>query len=391
MNANDEINLLDYLGVIKRHKKLIGTIMGAATVITVIVSLILPKYYIAKAVIMPIGGGGSGVAALLASQLGGLGGLIGISGAGGATPAQRFMALLKTRTLAEEIINKYDLMEVMFGNSKATPSPQSSSTGGEGVKVGLTMEDAVGALLGSYVTFENNEINGTITISAELEDPKLAADIANGYLEGLQNLISSNSLTMSKRNRIFVEKQLAQNKIDLLEAGKDLNEFYKAGRISSVDSKIDVPISTNVNLKSEILNLKQTLNLKNQIQNEEIASVDSLLAQADELQKQKEELESKLFVKDVPQQVYLQYMTLRRNLLTQMNTLLTQQYEMAKIDESKEDLAFQVIDPARVPEQRSKPKRRQMVMMAFMSSLFIGIFAAFFTEYVKKLKSEQVR
>ncbi len=373
-NYNDEINLLDYWNVIKRRKRLIGLIVGTVTVVTVIVSLVTPKYYKAQAVIMPVGKGGGGGLAALAGQFGGLASLAGLGGAGGQAPSQQFMALLKTRTLAEEMINRHNLMSVLFKKTKAeaeveVEESQRSKVKGEDInerrttnderrKKGQAVEDAVKTLLGSYVKFMDDKKNGTITISAEFKDPKLAAEVANGYVDGLQKFINENAFTVAKRNRIFIEGQLAQNKRELLEAGKELNEFYKGGRVSSVESKIDVPIANS--------NTQAVLG---------------------DLQKQKEEIENKI-VKDIPQQVYLQYLTLRRNLLTQINTLLTQQYEMAKIDEAKDELAFQVIDPARVPEKRSRPKRRQMVMLAFASSLFIGVFAAFFMEYLEKVKAE---
>ena len=59
---------------------------------------------------------------------------------------------------------------------------------------------------------------------------------------------------------------------------------------------------------------------------------------------------------------------------------------MAKIDESKEDLNFQVIDWARVPVRKFKPKRSQIVMTAFVMSLFLAVFYAFFREYLQKMK-----
>ena len=59
---------------------------------------------------------------------------------------------------------------------------------------------------------------------------------------------------------------------------------------------------------------------------------------------------------------------------------------MAKIEEAREDLAYQVIDPARVPIARFKPKRREIVMVSFMTSLFFAIFLVFFLDYVSKMK-----
>jgi uncharacterized protein involved in exopolysaccharide biosynthesis len=98
-----------------------------------------------------------------------------------------------------------------------------------------------------------------------------------------------------------------------------------------------------------------------------------------------EEIRTAQVVEAVPQQVYLQYMTLKRNLLEQTNVLLTQQYEMAKIEEAKEDLNFQVVDPARIPRGKARPQRGKMAIAGLFVSLFVAVFYAFTHEYVERL------
>jgi len=70
--------------------------------------------------------------------------------------------------------------------------------------------------------------------------------------------------------------------------------------------------------------------------------------------------------------------------------LIAQQIETAMMAEVKENFAFKVIDPPMVPDKKIKPKRAQMVMLAFVAALFLGIFAAFFLEYLEKMKQGQV-
>jgi uncharacterized protein involved in exopolysaccharide biosynthesis len=114
---------------------------------------------------------------------------------------------------------------------------------------------------------------------------------------------------------------------------------------------------------------------------------EELQSQIDDLKRQ---LEAVRIVRDVPQQVYLQYLTVRQELMTRMNALLSQQYEMAKIEESKEDLSFQVIDWARVPIKKFKPKRAQIVIAAFVLSGFLGVFYVFSADYFRRMKESEV-
>ncbi len=363
----DEINLLDYWRIIVKWKRTIAAIVLAITFSSVLISIILPKTYKAKATIMPIGGQKvGGLASLAAASLGGLGGLLGAVGGTSSTSAQ-ILAILKSRTMAEKIIDKYGLMKVFYeklwdrGNQRwKTNDPKD-----------LPQMEAVVNLFSSIVFFGEDKKSQLITISAEMKDPELAAQVVNGCLEELADFLNRNAFTSAKRNRIFIEGQLERNKADLLESGKELTTFYATNRISNVVPKVDVDVSMG-----------------------EGVDVPSALAEAQkktkELQKQVEgvkvEIEKAKVVQGIPQQVYLQYLTLRRELLGEVNALLTQQYEMAKIEEAKEDLNFQVIDWARVPVKRFKPRRRQIVMTAFVMSFFLAVFYAFFREYLEKMK-----
>lgn len=359
VSNNDEVNLLIYWKIINARKWLIGIVVGSITVGVVIWSLLSPITYRAEAVIMPVsrGVGGGGLAATIGQFGGGLASLV---AGGGQGALQQFMALLITRTLAEDVVTDCNLVQVF-------------EIGGE--SMAKKMDIAV-RKLNSHVKITDDRRMGTIKILSEFDDPALAARVANSYLKWLQSFINRNSFAVAKRNRIFIEYQLDQNKQNLLNAGKELNEFYKNERVSSVESKVDVVIESSKDMDfSDINNLIVSGGLTDKVA---------------DLQKKTTEIDKKIgeliIVNDVPQQVYLQYLTLRRKLLEEINTLLTQQYEVAKIEEAKEELAFQTIDPAREPVDRFKPKRKKMVVIGFFASLFLGIIAAFFVDYVERMK-----
>jgi len=67
--------------------------------------------------------------------------------------------------------------------------------------------------------------------------------------------------------------------------------------------------------------------------------------------------------------------------------LIAQQIQQGMLAEAKENFAFKIIDPPKVPDKKVKPKRRVMVMVAFVTTLFGGIFLAFFMEYLQGLKT----
>lgn len=64
--------------------------------------------------------------------------------------------------------------------------------------------------------------------------------------------------------------------------------------------------------------------------------------------------------------------------------LIAQQIEVSMMAEMKENFAFKIIDPTRTPDVRIRPKRKQMVVLSLIISLFAGIFLALFAEHVKR-------
>jgi len=67
--------------------------------------------------------------------------------------------------------------------------------------------------------------------------------------------------------------------------------------------------------------------------------------------------------------------------------LLESEKQQAMLANVKEDFALEVIDPAVSPETREKPKRKLIVALAGVCGGFLGIFAVFFTQFLRKLKS----
>ncbi|MCK4830223.1 hypothetical protein KA005_81650, partial [bacterium] len=110
----------------------------------------------------------------------------------------------------------------------------------------------------------------------------------------------------------------------------------------------------------------------------------TLMARKESLEKK---IRNEIVVERVPHQVYLRYLKLRETLLGRMSMLLTQQYEMAKIEESRDEPSFQFLDVARAPTFRCEPKRRSIVTMAFMLSAVFAIFLVFILEYIKNVKA----
>jgi uncharacterized protein involved in exopolysaccharide biosynthesis len=369
----ENINLLDYWRVVKKRKWLILLIAFLSTALAFGVTRLMPQKYNAEATIMPItnSGSGGGLASAMGQQLSAiplLGSQFGSLSQLGGGKSKELVNILKSRTLTEKIVVHNDLMKVIFAK-RYNPATQTYTPNFFGdVPV---LEDALKIFQKKISSVEEEKKTGLIKIQITLKDPELAAKIANGMILALQDFINTNAVTLSKRNRIFIEEQLVKNKAKLLEAGKDLNNFYAQNKISSVFPQLDVSAGSYQSLPRPFEDFQKELENLNQ------------------RQKSVENLKEEAVVRNVPGQVYLQYLTLNRELLGKTHALLTQQFELAKIEEAKEDLAFQVIDKAYPAVRPFSPKLLVNLLVGLISGIFVGLCLAFFLEYIHKLKEKE--
>lgn len=265
---NDEINLLDYVRVILKHKRLILWITVIAVVLTAIISLIMTPIYEAKAVILPIASQGVGTSAASAIAL----------QFGGFVQEPEVVGLLKSNGLRERVLKRYNLLPVLF-EEKSLKDKTEEEKIWEALRY---LEEAL------RINFNQKE--GTVSISMAFKDPKIAADIVNYILKELNDYMSSEIRRVAETNRRYLESQ--------------------------IDKTADPFIRTN------------------------------------------------------------------------LYSLIARQIEISAIVEAKENFAFKVIDPPKAPDKRSKPKRKLMVVVSFVVSLFFGIFLAFFKEYIDKHQAD---
>lgn len=203
---DDEVNLLDYWRVLKRH----GWIILGLTFVSVFAAafysyFVMPKIYESNATILApreSGGGGAGFAAALAAS--GAGQLLGGLVPGGGTNRDVFVAILKSRTMAQELVDRFNLKE--YDEAKYT-------------------QGAIKALEGTTDIKLSKE--GAISVTVEDKDPKVAADIANGYVTTLDRLFAKLGTTEASRQRAFIADRLDKTEKALRQAEEGLRRFQE--------------------------------------------------------------------------------------------------------------------------------------------------------------------
>jgi uncharacterized protein involved in exopolysaccharide biosynthesis len=161
-------------------------LFAASVIVTMAVSLLLPKYYRSEAVILAIAPESGGLGAALSASP--FGGALSGSLAGLSSPSDKILIFLRSRTVAEMVVKRFDLLRV-FNENKWDTSKEAWKTS----EKPPLMEDAVRKLEKKVTSFRKSK-EGAITITVEWKDPKLAAQIANYYVVALAEFMKDKSV-----------------------------------------------------------------------------------------------------------------------------------------------------------------------------------------------------
>ena len=360
---DDEISLIDLAITLAKHKKLI---IGAPLIVAIVVaiySFFIPPIYTADVQMLPPQQQSSASAML--SQLGALGGMAGAAGI--KNPNDTYVAMLKSRTIQDSMIKRFKLQAVY-----KTKTP----------------EQTRGALNGATKVTVGKE--GIIGISVDDESPQRAAILANGYVDALQQMTQIFAVTEASHRRLFYEKQLLQAKHNLGDAEIALKQLQEKTGIIHLDSQAQLGIGTAANIKGQIamkeveLGAMRTFATGN---NPDLVRTQQTISG---LQAQLAKIETGTVSSSKVPETGLEYIRKTRDFkyAETIYEMLAKQFEMAKIDEAKESSVIQVLDKAMPPEQKSKPKRSMMVLIAALATGFLTILYAFIKEALQNAKKD---
>jgi uncharacterized protein involved in exopolysaccharide biosynthesis len=360
----DEISLLDVFIVLAKHKRLVLGLPAIAAVLAVVVVLLIPKIYTGTTKILPPQQGQSAASAMLA-QFGALAGAAGAT-AGLKNPNDLYVGMLKSRTVADSLIERFDLMKVYDVKLRS--------------RARKDLEKATTITSGK---------DGIITIEVDNNDPKLAAEMANAYVEELIKLTNVLAVTEASQKRLFVEQQLAQAKDNLAKAEIATRDALAKGGLAQVEAQGRVLLETSARLRAQIAAKQVQIGAMRSFAAD--GNPDLLKAQQ-ELAVMKSELArvegagSEIDDKNRVEGKGLDNLILMRTVKYNefLFELLAKQYELAKIEEAKNSAMVQVMDKAILPDRASKPARVLVIMLATLVAAFAAMVMAFILEAIEK-------
>lgn len=369
---NRSTGLIVICQLIAKRSRMIFWCTAGAFILSIVVCVFLSNIYSTRAMVVPAREDKSLRNAMM-SQMGGLAILAG-EAIGAGTMSDLYVGMLKSETVKNPVIDRLKLMEVYDIDNR----------------------DDTYKELDKRVTISSGKKDGIISIVAEDEDPKRAADIANTYLEELGNLAVKLNVTGASQNRSFLEERLDKAKADLAKAEEDLKLFQSKNKAIHVTSQTEATIKGVAELKAELaLQEVQLATLRRRFTDSK-QEVKNLVISVSNLRGQIDKLEGSGNNSSIPSvgsvpALGQSYIRLMREFKIQEALVesLTKQRELASINEANDVAPLQILQVARVPNNPVKPRRGFIVVMTTFTAFLFSLVAAFVMERMSGMTLEE--
>jgi uncharacterized protein involved in exopolysaccharide biosynthesis len=341
----------------KRRILIRGTILGlmAATAI----AFLIPKRYKSTAKLMPPTDtfGSAGKLAALSSQLGGAGAETAASALGVKTTGALFIGILRSNTVEDDVIQKFNLQHVYHARY---------------------LEDARKALA-SHTDISEEERSGIISVSVIDENPARAASIPQEYINQLNWVVNHLSTSSAHRERIFLDHRLEQVKTDLDDAETQFSQFSSEKGALNIPAQGEAMLTAAATLQGQLISAEAELEGLRQIFTDNNVRVREVEARVNKLRIALERIAGKgANEKSSAQQLYpsmrelpllgVTYADLLRRTKVEEAVFetLTQQDELAQVEEAREIPSVRVLDAPEAPQNKSFPPRLAIIALGTM-------------------------
>ena len=359
------------------NRRLFLRAVGIGLVLSTLTALLIPNQYTSMTQLMPPDNqsSSSSMAMMAATLAKGAGALSSVAGdlltlkSSGAM----FVGVLRSQTVQDRLVQQFDLRKV-YGKRLNVDARQKLDEN-------------------TFITEDRK--SGIITINVTDHDKQRAAALANSYVEQLNSLVAQLSTSSAHRERVFLEDRLSAVKKNLDEDANQLAQFSSKNNTLDIRDEGRAMLDAAAGIAGQMIAAQSQLEGLRQIYTDSNPRVRSLNAHVMELRKQLDKLGGAKVstgatgdqaavdpTSDMPypsiQKLPLlgvKYADLYRQVKIQETVyeLLTQQYEMAKVQEAKEIPSVKTLDPARVPERKSFPPRLLIILSGICLAIVIAV------------------
>ena len=366
--SRHQVNLLDFFAFVLRWRKfLLITVLSVSIVVAIITFMLTPKFR-SQGIVRATERTDGSIGSLLASKLGSLGGIAGFAPGLGETPGQLFIVLLESRTMNEEVIEKFSLREV-YGMEEAP------------------IEDVIDAVK-SRTYFEVEPLSNTINLEVDDESPERARDMTQFFIDKLDEMNQYLNTERASTERKFVGNRLAEAQAELAMYEDSMQTFQMETGILNIEEQVKATVQAAAELEAKRLITQAELELNTQIFDPgspeiellrmKLAGMDSSRAGLIRKRGPEEEPDFLVRLQDSPG-LGKQFLRLMRQIEVQQLIVLylTQKYEEQKIESVRNTPTLTIIQNPVAGTKRVWPRRGMMVVLAafgtFVFASLIGL------------------
>lgn len=358
--------------VLWRYRRMLLRVAGIALLLSLGIAFIIPKEYKSVASIMPPEQRNTSamMLAALSSRASGLGALGSLASnlLGGQSSTALFMDLLRSGTVSDHLIDRFHLQDVYHKRYRVDAAKH----------------------LAHCTKISDDKKSGVITIVVEDTSRERARDLAQAYLDELNALVNRTSTSSARRERMFIERRLDTVQASLEQAELDLSRFSSQNSAVDIREQTRAMVDAGARVQAQLIVERSSLQSLRQIYGEGNVRVREAEARIGTLQGQLAKMtgaavptaserdegkagdppegggSAELYppLKQLPR-LAVPYTDLYRRVRVQETVfeLLTQQYEMARIEEARDVPAINVIDAPGIPEKKSFPPRLLLTLL----------------------------
>jgi len=367
MEQRDDLTLMRLALTAMRNKKcLLGMPILVALLAGGLSFLISPSYTAVTRILPP-----QSNSSQLAQLLGNAAIPGGISNAvlGIRNPIEMYVSLLRSRTIADRLVERFELKKLL--NEELDSEVRKILS----VRTGISWAR-----------------DGIIVIEVDDPDPKRAAQLANAYVEELAWLQQQLQLTDASSRRAFFERQLQATRSLLSDSEVQLKNLQAKTGLIALEEQGRVTIEAMARMQAEITQREVQLQAVRSFATNANPAVQRLTDEIGALRQQLAKLERSggatsgiLIQSSKAPELGLEYVRAFRAVryYEAVFETLSKQYELAKLEEARDAIPVQVIDVAIPPDRRSWPKRRLIVIAAFLTAFLVACGALYWRNIFK--------
>jgi capsular polysaccharide biosynthesis protein len=381
--AETNFSLFNILVVLIGRKKFLLVNFIGILLVSIGISLLLPKSYKSTVSFIPPGQSASGILSMLGSEI------TPDMLIGSKLSKRQYIALLSSRELREQLIKQFDLIKVY----KLT-------------KMKNSLDLALKVLEKKIIIKEEEEgglgITDVIMVSVTVVDskPQRASDMANSLFDLLENKV----LDVNQREYVqqieFLNQQLSQDDSLLARARRGLKTFQVTNKMYDIPSQVKLTVRSLSQLEADKMSLEiQKAYLQKSFSSQyfEISSINQKLAVCNNKITELEKQYGSTLIPSLQKSLDLsdEYLDLYKEVETyiQLKFLLRQQLEIAKLKQRKNYSGISIVDHARPAQYKFKPKRSIVALLltfAYMTILITWILYKNYYDFIKRNHPDKI-